>query len=289
MTVTESANEHLAINWDNVSLAPLVPTSRELLDDSVSANSWASLDYLDDVEANDEPLSPITWRVPDVVERVEESPVAGFVPNGHRFDPYSRESMDHLRDRLFASSFEAQAQPESSQQLTASRPFTRTIVTEHSLENPSENAHDGPARTHMIEQEYGAETREEKSPDSEFDYDSEFNPDYDLRRLVAAKTEPLLDMTIMISPEIPRKCATCRSFRPDENGSQGWCTNKWALAHRPLVDSEDLACEATIGCWWLPRDVEWDREGFFAELTAPTPKADRLAAALDREQWRMTS
>jgi hypothetical protein len=287
--VTESANDHFAINWDNASLAPVVPARRERPADSVSTQTWASLDYLDDVESDDEPLAPIAWQVPEVAERVEESRVAGFVPNGHRFDPYSREGMDHLRDRLFASSFEAQTQPESSQQPTASRPFTRTIVSRPPADIRVENSRNNPDRTPTPGQEYRAETREEKSADIEFDYDSEFNPDYDLRRIVATKSDPPLDMTIMISPEIPRKCATCRSFRAAENGSRGWCTNKWAFAHRPLVDSEDLACEATIGCWWLPQDIEWNREKFIAEISAPTPRSDRLIAAQDGERRRMTS
>jgi hypothetical protein len=115
-------------------------------------------------------------------------------------------------------------------------------------------------------------------PEPVYDYDSEFNPDFDIRKIVAQQSEPPLDMRIEISPEIPRKCATCRDFRPSENGQRGWCTNDWAFSHKQLVNADDLPCDSTIGCWWLPAIDEWDRNEFLAQLNRRTPRTDRLLA-----------
>ena len=99
---------------------------------------------------------------------------------------------------------------------------------------------------------------------------------FDLRELVARGGE-LIDMTIDIAPGIPRECRTCRSFRSADGGARGWCTNEWAFTHRRMVNEDDLACETTIGCWWLPADRYWlvENENGYA---SPTPRMDELVA-----------
>lgn len=110
-------------------------------------------------------------------------------------------------------------------------------------------------------------------------YEPEMESGFDLRNLVGPDLE-LLDMTIEVAPGVPRNCATCRSYRVSEQGGRGWCTNTWAFTHRQMVNAEDLPCQSTIGCWWLPADNEvWLED---AELTYPeTPRVDRLIAHLD--------
>lgn len=76
------------------------------------------------------------------------------------------------------------------------------------------------------------------------------------------------------SPLIPRMCRTCRDFRPADNGGRGWCTNKWAFSHRRMVDSDELPCETSLGCWWLPHDEVWLAEADAAAHTEPTPLVD---------------
>lgn len=110
-------------------------------------------------------------------------------------------------------------------------------------------------------------------------YEPEISPGFDIRDLVARESE-LLDMTIEVSPEIPRNCATCRSYRGSEQGGRGWCTNTWAFTHRQMVNAEDLACQSTIGCWWLPADHEVWLEDIDTDQPA-TPRIDRLIAHLD--------
>lgn len=102
----------------------------------------------------------------------------------------------------------------------------------------------------------------------------DIDEEFDLKELVARGGE-LIDMTIDIAPDITRQCRTCRSFRSADGGSRGWCTNEWAFTHRRMVNEDDLACDTTIGCWWLPADRYWiaeDQNGY----AAPTPRMDRL-------------
>lgn len=95
---------------------------------------------------------------------------------------------------------------------------------------------------------------------------------FDLREVVERGGE-LLDMSIEIAPDVPRECRTCRSFRSADGGARGWCTNEWAFTHRRMVNEDDLACDATIGCWWLPSDRYWTVEDT-ALWSGTTPKMD---------------
>ncbi|HEV2073431.1 MAG TPA: hypothetical protein VGR29_07285 [Thermomicrobiales bacterium] len=110
-------------------------------------------------------------------------------------------------------------------------------------------------------------------------FEPEVTPEFDIRAIVEQRTE-LLDMAITIAPDVPRECSTCRSYRMSEQGERGWCTNNWAFTHRQMVNATDLACQSTIGCWWLPADEEvgliTDESGYVA-----TPRVDRLIAQLD--------
>jgi hypothetical protein len=110
-------------------------------------------------------------------------------------------------------------------------------------------------------------------------YEPERDQQFDVRDIIAQSSD-LLDMTIEISPDIPRDCATCRSYRQSEQGERGWCTNNWAFTHRQMVNATDLACQSTIGCWWLPADEEvWLTED--EPDRGATPRVDRLIAHLD--------
>jgi hypothetical protein len=87
--------------------------------------------------------------------------------------------------------------------------------------------------------------------------------------------EERLEITVEASPTIPRMCRTCRDFRPADNGGRGWCTNKWAFSHRRMVDADELPCETSLGCWWLPHDEVWLAEANAAAHTEPTPLVDQ--------------
>lgn len=101
--------------------------------------------------------------------------------------------------------------------------------------------------------------------------------EFDIRDFVE-RDEELLDMRIQIAPDIPRACQTCRNFRPSESGERGWCTNDFAFTHRQMVNADDLPCQSSIGCWWLPGDESWMPKEDLAFRDLPTPLTDRLIA-----------
>jgi hypothetical protein len=84
----------------------------------------------------------------------------------------------------------------------------------------------------------------------------------------------LLDMTIRIAPTVPRMCRTCRDFRPAEGGDRGWCANPWAFTHRRMVDPNDVPCQTSLGCWWLPADDVWSTAVDISGHGQPTPLFD---------------
>lgn len=102
-------------------------------------------------------------------------------------------------------------------------------------------------------------------------------PAFDIRDFVEQDAD-LLDMSVQIAPDVPRACHTCRDFRPSESGERGWCTNDFAFAHRQMVNADDLPCQSSIGCWWLPGDGAWMPGGDLAARENPTPLTDRLVA-----------
>jgi hypothetical protein len=95
-------------------------------------------------------------------------------------------------------------------------------------------------------------------------------------------------MTINIAPDIPRACRSCRSFQSADGGVRGWCTNEWAFTHRRMVNEDDLACDCTIGCWWLPDDRYWHSEPEISWVLA-TPLIDTFIASRTRSPRRKTS
>lgn len=101
--------------------------------------------------------------------------------------------------------------------------------------------------------------------------------EFDIRDFVE-QDEELLDMRVQIAPDIPRACQTCRNFRPSESGERGWCTNDFAFTHRQMVNADDLPCQSSIGCWWLPSDESWMPEEALAFRDSPTPLTDQLVA-----------
>jgi hypothetical protein len=97
--------------------------------------------------------------------------------------------------------------------------------------------------------------------------------------------QPLIDEIVAdvvpiveIAPDVPRMCQTCRDFRPADSGARGWCTNKWAFSHRRMVDADELPCETSVGCWWLPHDDVWLATADVSRHGQPTPLVDQWLA-----------
>ncbi len=78
-----------------------------------------------------------------------------------------------------------------------------------------------------------------------------------------------------LAPDLQRACATCRDFRPSENGERGWCTNRDSFTLRTVVNSSDLPCISSFGCWWVPFDDIWLSEAAIRGHRNPTPLLDQ--------------
>jgi len=91
---------------------------------------------------------------------------------------------------------------------------------------------------------------------------------------IVADVNPVIE----IAPDVPRMCRTCRDFRPADNGGRGWCTNRWAFSHRRMVDADELPCETSIGCWWLPHDDVWMVTADVSAHSQSTPLVDHWLA-----------
>lgn len=84
---------------------------------------------------------------------------------------------------------------------------------------------------------------------------------------------------------IPESCATCRDFRPVGDGRTGWCANEHAFPTKRMVESSDLACRSSLGCWWLPSDDVWLDGADTTHHSRPTPLLDELRkATVERER-----
>jgi hypothetical protein len=242
-------------------------------------------------------------------------PSAG--PERVSFDLAREDGMESFRDRLFAASSPADepSVPDASTRIAAAAaPRERGPITmsrrQHRPITPAAReryrAEREPARPERREpvaetprptRQPGPQARAERMPQPRQSriepdellsepqdawYEPEPVPDFDVRNYIEPDTE-LLDMTIMIAPDVQRACATCRNYRPSEQAGRGWCTNSWAFTHRQMVNETDLACNSTIGCWWLPADEEvWLTDVEVAEEA--TPRVDRLVAHLSPER-----
>jgi len=87
-------------------------------------------------------------------------------------------------------------------------------------------------------------------------------------------TEQPSALTGTSAATLPRCCRTCRDFRPAETGDRGWCNNRYAFEHPQMVQADDLACESTIGTWWVPADDWWLQRADIAHHARPTPIVD---------------
>jgi hypothetical protein len=93
--------------------------------------------------------------------------------------------------------------------------------------------------------------------------------------LMDADLNALYDEEQIATP-LPHICATCRYFRPYENG--GTCGNPFAFSFTRVVDENSLSCASSIGAWWLPSDSYWESLGDVSHHGQPTPLLDRLVS-----------
>lgn len=250
---------------------------------------------------------PAEIHLPDVAEPRTEAPiqVEPAAPERVTFDLKREEDFESFRDRLFTSAPAQEDGSASTHQRSpinvSRRPITPAARERYRAEREPARVERREAMPEGVRPER-REARQQRTapfpqpqrhlrhiePEELLDqpedgwYEPEPVPHFDVRTLIEPDTE-LLDMTIEIAPKVERACLTCRSYRPSEQPGRGWCTNSWAFTHRQMVNETDLACDSTIGCWWLPADEEvWLTELDVAEEA--TPRIDRLIAHLHPER-----
>ncbi|HVL26455.1 MAG TPA: hypothetical protein VM450_20360 [Thermomicrobiales bacterium] len=199
------------------------------------------------------------WHATEAISEVQSPPQPAYEP----LDLANDAGLSAFRSRLFDA---APAEPAAEPVMAARAPIAVPRRTRE--ERP----------TRAVQAAIDPEALLDDPRDAM--YEPDVDPNFDVRALVAQQGDPL-DMTIEVAPEIPRQCATCRSYRASEQGERGWCTNSWAFTHRQMVNAGDLACQSTIGCWWLPADEEVWLEDDAAKLDRATPRVDRMVAWLD--------
>jgi hypothetical protein len=208
------------------------------------------------------PLTHAPWRSAAIEDDVlEHTPEAAFEP----LNLGDEQGLSAFRSRLFAPASDEQSQ------IDQTGPVGRAPISvpRKRTEEP---------QRHVVSRRIAPDTLLSNREDAT--YEPEVDPSFDVRALVAQQGE-LLDMTITVSPDVPRKCSTCRNYRASEQGERGWCTNDMAFTHRQMVNADDLACQSTIGCWWLPADEQVWLDGDIQPSHVPTPRIDRLVAHLD--------
>ena len=134
----------------------------------------------------------------------------------------------------------------------------------------------------QIDEYYGAqrqETRPHREPAARTDAEA---PRARQQRRVEAPEPvrpdtPFKPRPIQISPDVPRACGTCASFRPGSQPGRGSCANEFAGPVQRVVSEDDLACQHTYGALWIPADeLVWLEE--LNNDYPPTPRVDAMLA-----------
>lgn len=256
---------------------PLIPSPEARQSWWRGAKRAAEAERLQASEANASPFMDI--------RKIEIPPVS------ERLDLRRAEDLQAFRSRLFAN-----AGPDTPEPAQGAGRGTRSPISLARRERqaaplvetrpreprvPARNEARAEARHETPPAKSGRMTeRPARLPQPEQDtwYEADELPAIDIRQLIEDDGE-LLDKKIEIAPNVPKVCATCRSYRPSEQPGRGWCINNWAFTHRQMVNEGDIACDSTIGCWWLPADEEvWLDE--FEVAAEATARVDRLLARL---------
>lgn len=88
---------------------------------------------------------------------------------------------------------------------------------------------------------------------------------------------------IEISPNVPRRCGTCSSYKASGVEGRGSCTNRFAGPAQRVVNDQDLACNHTHGSLWLPADERvWLK--VLKTKYPPTPRVDAMLARRRRRE-----
>ncbi len=227
-----------------------------------------------------EQVAPPERQAPPVEYQRDESMDGWSFEPQLNLDLRDNRDMDAFRARLFNNPpFSSRPDPDvapsvSAEQAERANDDQIQRVQPQSPMPEKDSPKDSLLRSRSFERQ--AQERDEMRQDtlihSQPEPTMERNNSFDLRNILEHQGDAL-DMTLQLAPELARSCRTCRDFRPAETGDRGWCTNTWAFKHSQMVEANDLACQSTIGCWWLPYDEVWLPE---ARETSPTPRVAQM-------------
>lgn len=193
------------------------------------------------------------------LEQIKSSPLRGYHPATRKLTQPAREQSPQQRPAR-----EAEHRPEPSRSANQWNTYDASPVR-RSQQGPQRSS-DPPMNSRRQEQ---VETRTQSRPQEQ----RERRPYIPLHQ---ANT-PYVREEIEISPDVPRCCGTCTSYRPSNVPGRGSCTNGFAGPVQRVVYEQDLACQHTFGSFWLPADEEvWLDE--LDDLTQPTPRVDAMLA-----------
>lgn len=171
-----------------------------------------------------------------------------------------------------------QNQDERENQTPVMRP-TQQVTTRAQAPRPQFDA--APERTSPVRQSQQQAPPRQARPDMQAQSPRQSQSNYRMQEMVS--NTPFVQEEITISPDVPRCCGTCASFRPGGADGRGSCTNAYAGPIERTVFEQDEACRRSFGSFWLPANEEvW--LGEVPRFTAPTPRVDAMLERKRRKQ-----
>ena len=143
------------------------------------------------------------------------------------------------------------------------------------------------ARPVRLEQTDRRESRRGRSSRPSRDHDRRDDEIFDIRRAVADPDDTSITRQLDVENGVAKCCLTCRSFQPGDEAGRGWCMNSWAGTYRQMVNADTLACQSSIGHWWIAADTTWIPPS--DSIQPRTPRTDRLVARADSRDERESS
>jgi hypothetical protein len=110
---------------------------------------------------------------------------------------------------------------------------------------------------------------------------------FDIRRAVADPDDTSVTRQLAVENGVAKCCLTCRSFQPADEAGRGWCLSEWSTTHRQMVNADTLACQSSIGNWWIAADTTWIPPA--DSIQPQTPRADRLIARAETRDGKEPS
>ncbi len=245
-----------------------------------------------------EPKAGVEWIEPPVTPRRRDQLQAGRTrPEPREFIPIDQPSgMDAFRDALFGGTASTGLSDAAEPYATRST-LSPPVFDEYEVEPAPRlvwrdvpEVHQEPEPHRWVEPEYEPtyarqasrgqarhrDNRRDRVSRSARAIDRQADDVFDIRRAVADPDDTSVSRQLDIGNGVAKCCLTCRSFQPGDEAGRGWCMNSWAATYRQMVNADTLACQSSIGNWWIAADTTWIPPS--DSIQPRTPRTDRLVA-----------